>query len=362
MSPDPSSSRFAGLVDTNAHDHQALLIVGFGGPEGPDDVLPFLQRVTAGRGIPPERLVEVGAHYDLFGGVSPINAQNRGLVAAVREEIARQGLDMPVYWGNRNAAPFVTDAVATMAKDGIRDAVFFATSSFASYSGCRQYREDVAAACAAVPDAPHFDKLRNHGNHPGFVAPMADRLRAALAGVPAGRRDTAAIVFTAHSIPRAMADTSDYEAQLRNSAALIVDAAGLGDRPFELVWQSRSGPPQVPWLEPGIGDHLHALADDGVTDVVVVPLGFVSDHVEVLYDLDVEASAIAGGRGVHLVRAGTVGTDPRFVRMIVDLVQERQRGGTQRAALGPHNAPHDLCRATCCPNPRRPDTPAVAQV
>ncbi len=349
-----------GLRDTEAHDLDGLLILGFGGPEGMDEVVPFLEHVTAGRGIPRERLVEVGAHYELFGGVSPINAQTRSLVEAVRVELARRGIDVPLYWANRNTAPFVEDVVGAMWDDGVRNAAFLPTSVFSSYSGCRQYREDVARACEALPQAPEFLKLRTHGNHPGFVEPMGHRLRAALAGVPEARRGDARVVFTAHSIPQSMADTSDYANQLADSARLILAAAGSAND-HDLVWQSRSGPPQVPWLEPDVGDHLRALGAARVRDVVLVPLGFVSDHVEVLFDLDVEARAIAGEIGLHLVRAGTVGADPAYVRLVVDLFEERQTGAAQRPALGSRPAGHDVCLATCCPNPRNPDRPAVAQ-
>ncbi len=360
-SGDPSAPPLhPGLFDDVARDLDALLILGFGGPEGMDEVVPFLERVTAGRGIPRERLVEVGAHYELFGGVSPINAQTRALVEAVREELRRRGIDVPLYWANRNSAPFVEDVVATMHADGVRHAAFLPTSVFSSYSGCRQYREDIARACASLPQAPDFVKLRTHGNHPGFVEPMGHRLRAALAGVPEGRRAEARVVFTAHSIPVSMARSSDYVNQLADSALLVLQAAGASN-PHDLVWQSRSGPPQVPWLEPDVGDHLEELADDGVRDVVLVPLGFVSDHVEVLFDLDVEARAIAGARGVHLVRAGTVGADPAYVRLVVDLFEERRTASPDRPTVGQRPAGHDVCLATCCPNLRSPDTAAVAQ-
>ncbi len=349
-----------GLRDVEPHAYDALLVVGFGGPEGPDEVVPFLERVTAGRGIPRERLAEVGAHYDLFGGVSPINAQTRALVEAVRVELAQRGHDLPLYWGNRNSEPFLTDVVARMQADGVRRAAFLPTSVFSSYSGCRQYREDVARACAPLDDAPTFDKLRTHGNHPGFVEPMGHRLRAAMEAVPEPRRDAARVVFTAHSIPLAMAESSDYVNQLLDSCRLVLEAAGAANE-HDLVWQSRSGPPHVPWLEPDVNDHLVALADEGVADVVLVPLGFVSDHVEVLYDLDVEARRTAGELGLHLVRAGTVGADPAYVRLVVDLLEERLRGGAERAALGARPAGHDVCLATCCPNLRAPETPAVAQ-
>ncbi|WP_206184539.1 ferrochelatase [Thermoactinospora rubra] len=312
--------------------YDALLVLSFGGPEGPDDVMPFLENVVRGRGVPRERLLEVAEHYQRFGGVSPINRQNRELVAALREVV-----DVPVYWGNRNWHPFGEDTVRRMAADGVRKAAVFATSGFAGYSSCRQYYEDIARI--GFEGGPELVKMRHFGDHPGFVAAMADRVREALDRL--GRAD-ARLVFTAHSIPVSMARTAGpagglYEAQLRRSAALVCQALGY-EGPWDLVWQSRSGPPEVPWLEPDVLDHLAKLSQP----VVLVPIGFVSDHMEVVYDLDVEARQLAAELGLPLERAGTVGTHPRFVRMVRELMEE------------PEPVP---CPATCCPPPRRPRAP-----
>lgn len=325
-----------------------MLVVSFGGPEGPDDVLPFLRNVTAGRGVPDERLEEVAHHYRLFDGVSPLNAHNRALVCSLGAELAAAGHDLPVYLGNRNWHPLLADTLRQMAADGVRRAAAFVTSAFASYSGCRQYREDLARGRAGVgPGAPELDKLRLFYNHPGFVEPQATQVRVALAAVPEARRPDARLVFTAHSIPTAQADRCDYVEQLTEACRLVAQRAG-GDHPWDLVYQSRSGPPHVPWLEPDVVDHLGALARRGVTDVVLVPIGFVSDHLEVRYDLDVEAARAAADLGIHAVRAGTVGADPRFVRMVRELVEERMTAAPQRAALGRHPPSHDRCPDDCC--------------
>ncbi|MDP9241098.1 MAG: ferrochelatase, partial [Actinomycetota bacterium] len=301
--------------------YDALLLVSFGGPDTPDDVLPFLANVTRGRGVPERRLREVAGHYLHFGGVSPINAANRALLTAIQAEFAAGGLDLPVYWGNRNWHPYLTDTIAEMAHDGARRALAFVTSAYSSYSGCRQYQDDIAAARSAVgPQAPEVDKLRHYFNHPGFVEPNVDGVRKALADLPPERRNTTHLAFTAHSIPTAMAEASGpegglYVRQLRAAAGLVATAAAP-DLPWDLVWQSRSGPPEVPWLEPDINDHLHALAAQGGTDVVVSPIGFVSDHLEVLWDLDTEAAATAARLGLGFARATTAGADPRFVAMV----------------------------------------------
>lgn len=334
----------------------AVLLVSFGGPEGPDDVVPFLANVTRGRGIPAERLAEVGRHYlDHFGGVSPLNAQCRALVAALEDELARRGVDLPVYWGNRNWDPFLTEAVSEMTAQGRRHALALVTSAFPSYSGCRQYREDVARARAAVgPDATLVTKVRHYYAEEGFLGVLTERVREVLDGLAAPR-----LVFTAHSVPTSAAATSGpdgdgYVTCLRHAAAEVARRVGL---PWDLVWQSRSGPPQVPWLEPDVNDHLEALAADGVREVVLVPVGFTSDHVEVVYDLDVQAAATAARLGVALRRAATVGTAPAFVAALVDLVLERAgriaEGLLDRPTAG---APctYDRCPVGCCPAPSRP--------
>jgi ferrochelatase len=332
----------------------ALLVVSFGGPEGADDVLPFLENVTAGRGVPRKRLLEVAEHYHHFGGVSPINAQNRALVAALEAETARRGRKLPVYWGNRNWHPFLADTMAQMARDGVRHAVAFVTSAFSSYPGCRQYLDDIERARAEVGDhAPEVGKLRAFYDHPGFVQPMARRVEATLAAVPEqGRRGTR-LVFTAHSIPLTMAQSSDYEAQLREACRLVCGL--LGERyEWDLVYQSRSGAPGQPWLEPDVGDHLETLPAAGVQDVVLVPIGFVSDHMEVRFDLDVEARAKADSLGLRLHRAPTVGTDPELVAMVVDLVDERGRPESERCRLGSDRPRPDVCPPGCCPGQVQP--------
>lgn len=329
-------------------EYDAVLIVSFGGPEAPDEVVPFLENVTRGRGIPKERLEQVGAHYHLFGGKSPINDQCRELIAALEPALASSGIDLPIYWGNRNWTPMLTDTVQQMADDGITRALAFVTSSTSSYSGCRQYREDIERAREAVgPTAPTIDKIRQFYDHPAFIDVMVDGVRQALETVGQGAR----LVFTAHSIPLSMASTSDYEAQLREASRLVSECVGHDD--FDLVWQSRSGPPQVPWLEPDINDHLEALAESGTTAVVNVPIGFISDHMEVIYDLDTEAMATAERLGMSFVRSATVGHDPRFIEGIVELIEER-RSGTPKRALGTLAIRPDYCALDCCPAPQRP--------
>lgn len=317
--------------------YDALLVLSFGGPEGPDDVLPFLQNVTAGRNIPPERLAEVAEHYHHFGGVSPINGQNRALIAALQES----GFPLPIYFGNRNWHPFLTDTVAQMKADGVKRALAFVTSAFSSYSGCRQYREDIQKACAAVGEgAPEFGKIRVFYNHPSFIEAMADRLRESLKSLPEGAK----VVFTAHSIPLGMAKGCAYEAQLQEAAALIAQAVGVED--YDLAYQSRSGPPQVPWLEPDILDYLRALPS--VPGIAVVPLGFVSDHMEVLYDLDHEAKHLAEELGIPFVRVPTAGTHPKLIEMIHQLVEERQGHSPIRLTVGTRGPNPDVCLENCC--------------
>jgi len=336
---------------------EALLVLSFGGPEGHDDVMPFLLNVTRGRGIPPERLEAVAEHYHHFDGVSPINDQNKALIAAVETELAATGVDLPVYWGNRNWAPYVEDVWRQMAEDGIEHAYVFPTSAYASFSGCRQYHEDVArarvalAADPAAPAGPTAEKLPHYFDQPGFVQANADALAAALASLPPEVQGSARLVATAHSIPNAMAavagpDGGAYEAELLAAAQAVVDRAAPG-RTFDLVWQSRSGPPSVPWLEPDVNDHLRALAESGETAVVVFPVGFISDHLEVIWDLDNEAEETAGELGLAFARAATAGTHPAFVAAVRELLAERRAGGEPR--LGTN------CPASCCfVAPRRP--------
>ncbi|MFD3918687.1 ferrochelatase [Streptomyces sp. NPDC058595] len=359
--------------------YDALLLLSFGGPEGPDDVVPFLRNVTRGRGIPEERLKEVGQHYFLFGGVSPINEQNRVLLQALREDFAENGLELPVYWGNRNWAPYLTDTLREMTRDGRRRVAVLATSAYASYSGCRQYRENLADALATLVDEglepPRVDKLRHYFNHPGFVRPMADSVLASLADLPEGVRAGAHLAFTTHSVPVAAADTSGraedhgdggaYVAQHLDVAKLIADTVreetGV-EHPWRLVYQSRSGAPHIPWLEPDICDHLEDLHGAGAPAVVMVPIGFVSDHMEVLYDLDTEATAKAAELGLPVRRSATVGADGRFVAAVRDLLLERaaaERGRpVERCALGALGPSHDVCPVGCCP--ARAPRPAAA--
>ncbi|MGZ4547966.1 MAG: ferrochelatase [Blastococcus sp.] len=331
---------------------EALLVLSFGGPEGHDDVMPFLENVTRGRGIPRERLEDVAQHYHHFGGVSPINDQNKALIAAVEKDLAAAGIELPVYWGNRNWAPYVEDTWRQMADDGIEHVYVFATSAYASASGCRQYHEDIARARLSSGGGPTAEKLPHYFDAPGFVRANADGLAAALAALPDDVRDTARLVATAHSIPNAMAAVAGpqghaYEAELMSAAQAVVDAAAPG-RTFDLVWQSRSGPPSVPWLEPDVNDHLRALAAAGEKAVVLFPVGFVSDHLEVIWDLDNEAEETARELGLAFARAATAGTHPAFVATVRELLEERRAGGAPR--LGTN------CPASCCfvARPTRP--------
>lgn len=332
----------------------AFLLVSFGGPEGPDDVMPFLRNVTAGRGVPDDRLAAVAEHYYEFGGVSPINAQCRDLLAAIEKDFAANGIELPLYWGNRNWQPYLTETMREMAADGVTRAIAFATSAYSSYSSCRQYLDNIDQARAeAGADAPVVIKIPPYYRHPGFIESFVAAAARAVASLPPAIADDADLIFTAHSIPAPMAASSGpagvggaYPAQLAEVAALV--AAGLGRKDWRLAYQSRSGPPSVPWLGPDVSDCVTELAEAGSAGVVLVPIGFVSDHMEVRFDLDVEAARTAGERGLPLVRAATPGTDARFVAMISALVKEFTDGqpGEATAALGPRAA--SLCRAQCC--------------
>ena len=325
-----------------AQPYDALLVVSFGGPEQPDDVIPFLENVLRGKNVPRERMLEVADHYQHFGGKSPINEQTRALIAALEAEFAAHGIALPIYWGNRNWHPMLADTVTRMQADGVRKALAFATSAFGSYSGCRQYLEDIHRARAAVgPGAPEIHKLPTFHNRPGFIQAMADHVRAAIEALPADRRAAATLVYTAHSVPLSMARSSPYLDQLREACSLVSQSVG---REGALVFQSRSGPPSQPWLEPDVCQHIRELHAGGVTDIVLAPIGFLSDHMEVVYDLDTEAAQLCQELGVTLSRASTVGVHPAFVAMLREMVVERMDG----------SAPSDACRPDCCAPPARP--------
>src|SRR5947209_378026 len=330
-----------------AQAYDALLVVSFGGPEGMDEVMPFLSNVLRGRGVPEARMREVAHHYELFGGVSPINEQNRKLIEALKRELEENGPRLPVYWGNRNWHPLLADTIRQMRDDRIQNALAFVTSAYSSYSGCRQYREDIERARVDVGrDAPRVEKLRAFFTHPGFVGPNVEHLRAALERIPSERRAAAQVAFTAHSVPAAMAAGCDYERQLLETCRLV--AEGAGHARWRLVFQSRSGPPTQAWLEPDICDHLRELKESGATDVVVAPVGFISDHMEVIYDLDTEARKLADELGLNMIRAATVGTHPKFIQMIRELILERINDETPRRELGTFPPSQDVCPADCC--------------
>ncbi|WP_127571529.1 ferrochelatase [Georgenia faecalis] len=351
-------------MSTSLAPYDAVLLLSFGGPEGPDDVLPFLRNVTAGRGIPDERLVEVGEHYQHFGGRSPINDQNRALLAALRAELAGRGLDVPVAWGNRNWAPYVTDALRELHDAGARRVLTLVTSAFASYSGCRQYREDIAAALIALEAEGRelvVDKVRPYFNEPGFVEANSAALVAAYERLGVAPGPQAPVVFVTHSIPTTMEvasgvrTTASYSGQHLDVAAVVAGAARerLGAPvPWELAYCSRSGSPLTPWTEPDVNRTLRALALDGVEHVVLAPIGFVSDHMEVIYDLDTEARETADELGMRMERAATAGIHPTFVAGLADLLLERagtERGeAPARPAAGALGSWHDVCPADCC--------------
>ena len=315
--------------------YDALLIVSFGGPEKREDVIPFLENVLRGRNVPRERMLAVAEHYYHFDGRSPINDQNRALIAALREYFEQERISLPIYWGNRNWHPMLADTVRQMREDGVRHALAFATSAFGSYSGCRQYIEDIDKARAQVESAPLIDKIRPFSSHPKFLEAMTARVRAALEELPHGR-----LVFTAHSIPMAMAQSSPYVQELEQASAAVANAVGRSE--WTLAYQSRSGPPTQPWLAPDILDELRATR----SDTVIVPIGFLSDHMEVIYDLDLEARKFADDLGIRIARAGTVGTHPAMIQMIAEFVQQQ----------------HQRCDVMCCAPARRPSPPSENQV
>ncbi len=341
----------------------AVLLVGFGGPEGPDDVLPFMKNVTDGRGIPDERLVEVSQHYYDRGGISPIGEQTRQLRAALEAELRDAGHELRVYLGNRNWDPYLADTIAQMRDDGVGHAVAVLTSAYSSYSGCRQYREDVERARAAVGDgAPTFEKVRAYYNHPGFAGPQAGYVRDALLTLPDKVRADARIVFTTHSIPHTMSRHSDYEAQTLEACRITMEQLTghtRGTHSWDLVYNSRSGPAFVPWLTPDINDHIEALAACGTPAVVVVPIGFISDHMEVIHDLDTEAAATAEAAGIAFARAATVGVDPVFVTGLRELVEEHV-AGAEAYTLGTRGPNWTECPVDCCLTPGTDPAPTIA--
>lgn len=342
-----AAGRAASIGDTlGPAGIDSVLLLSFGGPEGPDDVRPFLENVTRGRDVPPNRLAQVEMQYLRHGGVSPINEQNRRLVSALSSALTQRGTGLACYWGNRNWHPYLADTIRQMAAEGRRSTAVIVTSAFSSYSGCRQYHEDLARAAANVPEAPKLTRVRVYGNHPGFVGAAAERVRESLESAHLPR--SVHTLFTAHSLPLAMAAQCDYQAQLADAAETVAAEAGLSGE-LEVVYQSRSGPPQVPWLVPDVNDRLTELAGQGLRTVLVVPLGFVSDHMEVLVDLDTRARTTAARAGITMVRSRTVGTHPLFVAALADLVSETAGLRADRPAtgrLGPHP---DACRPDCCP-------------
>lgn len=343
-------------------NYDAILVVSFGGPESREDVIPFLENVLRGRNVPRERMLAVAEHYYHFDGKSPINQQTRDLISALETELARHGPKLPVYWGNRNWHPLLPDTLRQMKNDGVRRALAFVTSAYSSYSGCRQYREDIARAQNEVgPDAPEIDKLRQFFNHPGFIEATEERLRDALREISGnsekrGLPNNVQIIYIAHSIPVSMAATCDYVQQLEEVRRLV--SARLGVANHALVYQSRSGAPGQPWLEPDILDYLREVKSRNLASAVVLaPISFISDHMEVLYDLDIEARQLCDSLALPMARAKTVGVHPRFIGMIRELILERTGPNAERRALGSLGPRQDACAEGCCPAPLRPARP-----
>lgn len=336
-------------VPTTKYD--ALIVISFGGPEGMDDVIPFLENVLRGKNVPRERLAAVAKHYELFDGISPINSQNRQLIASLDQEFAANGPHLPIYFGNRNWHPLLPETLSQMRNDGVMKALAFVTSAYSSYSGCRQYLENIADARARVTGAPEVEKIRAFYNHPEFIRANVEHIVTALAEFPEQQRGSVHIVFTAHSIPHSMATNCDYVEQLQETARLVfaeLTDGKVAPSGYSLAYQSRSGTPSQPWLEPDICDHLQTLKTTGVVHVLVAPVGFVSDHVEVLYDLDYEAREVAKQLGMNMRRAKTASSHPAFVRMIRELVLERMDPAVERRFIGNQGVRPDNCAPECC--------------
>jgi ferrochelatase len=350
-------SEVDGRYDNEPHAYDAVLIVSFGGPEGLEDVEPFLDNVLRGLPIRPESRKHIAKRYEDFDGVSPINGQVRAFIEALRSELGTNGPALPIYWGNRNWHPMLTDTLEKMQRDGVKRAIAFVTSIFSSYSGCRKYREDLYAAESALDSPPIIDKLRLGFNHPRFIEAWADRVSEAFAGVPAAERSRTLVLFTAHSLPESMAQRCRYEAQLDESCQLVADA--LEHPRWRLVYQSNNASyGREQWLGPDISDAIRTAHAEGTERVIVAPIGFVCDHMEVIIDLDIEAAAVAKELGVEMIRANTVGTHPAYVAMVRELIVERMEAEPQRPALGSLGPSHDICPADCClsgrPGPVKP--------
>ena len=339
------------MANSGLSQYDAILFLSFGGPEKRDDVIPFLENVLRGKPVPRERLLEVAEHYYHFGGISPINEQCRQLIIVLRQELDAHDIRLPIYWGNRNWTPYLNDTLIQMKRDGVRRVLTYVTSGFSCYSGCRQYRENIAAALEQ-PEAAgmQIDKLRVFYNPADFIAVLAEQVGSALEKFPGEVRDAVHVAFTAHSIPLSMSTTSDYEKQLREACRLVAERLEIPESRWKLVYQSRSGRPQDPWLEPDILDHLREAKASGINQVLISPIGFLSDHMEVLYDLDDEARRFCDEHAIQMVRASTPGNHPQFVRMIRKLIQERMHGA-KRECLGEFPANHDVCPLDCCPAP-----------
>jgi ferrochelatase len=338
-------------VQPQVSNYDAVIVVSFGGPEGMDDVMPFLENVLRGRNVPHARLKAVAKHYEVFGGVSPINRQNRALIAGLERELKINGPHLPIYFGNRNWHPFLEDTLRQMRADGVKKALAFVTSAYSSYSSCRQYLENIHAAREAIGDkAPTVDKIRAFYNHPEFIRANADQIRTALAKFAPDSR--VHVIFTAHSIPLAMAENCDYEKQLQEAAGLILNELSGHELSSTLAYQSRSGSPDQRWLEPDICDHLKVLHSEGIRDVLIAPIGFVSDHMEVLYDLDFEAHRLCDTLDIRMERAQTAGTHPRFIKMVRELIIERMDENSERSFLGTSGARPNECSLSCCASSR----------
>lgn len=333
-------------VGQESHNYDAILIVSFGGPEGPDDVIPFLDNVLAGLKVPPPVKERIAKRYTRFGGVSPINGETRAFISALETELREHRITLPIYWGNRNWHPLLADTLKNMEDDRVRRAIAHVTSTFSSYSGCRKYREDLYTATAGLENATAIDKLRLGFNHPGFITAVMDRVDSALHELPDERRDDATLLFTAHSLPQSMAEHSNYVTQLREACTLV--AEGLEQTHWDLVYQSNNASYGEPWLEPDISNALQQLGKGGVEDIVIVPIGFVCDHMEVVLDLDIEARAVAEEVGVNMVRAATVGTHPAYISMVRELIEERLYPDRDHLSLGGLGPSHDVCPPNCC--------------